>query len=131
MTPEEMGAALGPGWEWYADVCWLHSEAVAVWNDNVVTVHDAETRCPTPEAAVAVAHLLVAAEQGAAGGDVPRLCGEDCATEREMAYAHGRDEERAAVVAWLRDYHGHGAIASSVERAEHWADHTCADEGAT
>jgi len=31
-----------------------------------------------------------------------RLCGVDCATEREMAVENGRDEERAAVVAWLR-----------------------------
>jgi len=31
-----------------------------------------------------------------------RLCGVDCVTEREMAEALGRDEERAAVVAFLR-----------------------------
>lgn len=54
------------------------------------------------------------------GAPPPRLCGVDCATERDMAYAHGRDEERAAAVAFLAERAG-TAIANTIKRCEHRA----------
>lgn len=79
MTPEEVGRALGEGWRaleraqgwWLWDAGDLRvyplpadNEVPLVWwrGRNVV--------CPSPEHAVAVAHLLVSAEQVAGGAEV-------------------------------------------------------------
>lgn len=84
MTPEETGAALGPGWEFQATSVagrpawheWLHGAVVVTHrlsvDDWVVGLGGDEEGlgCATPEAAVAAAHLLVAAERVAAGARV-------------------------------------------------------------
>lgn len=60
------------------------------------------------------------------GDPTPESAAIDAATDQEMAYAQGRDEERAAVVAWLRrrsvdapDWRRLSAIATTLERGEH------------
>lgn len=92
MTPEEMGAALGAGWTWGTDP-WPSWRSETPWVE-VVSVpgfdpaipradtpwrvyvfggdgdSTCEVGCVTPEAAVAVADLLVAAERVAGGAAV-------------------------------------------------------------
>lgn len=54
--------------------------------------------------------------------EVARLRGDDAATEREMAYALGRDEERQLTVAWLSgcpDCETCHLAAEAIERGEH------------
>ena len=82
MTPEQITDALGTGWEQTEDRAeWWHGEHVAVgpypapdddrwWVDYCKDWAETRFDCPTPEAAVAVAHLLVAAERIAAGARV-------------------------------------------------------------
>ena len=84
MTPEEMGKALGAGWEPQRVEMGPGEPPTHHWQRGSVMVgnHDGEWwasansecsawfDCPTAEAAIAVAHLLVAAERIAAGAEV-------------------------------------------------------------
>ncbi len=76
-----MGAALGPGWGETVRAGWVRSsdevvlhvyETTAKWWVRWADSDDGHFAlvCRTPEAAVAVAHLLVAAERVAAGDEV-------------------------------------------------------------
>jgi protein-disulfide isomerase-like protein with CxxC motif len=49
------------------------------------------------------------------------------AEAQEAAYARGRDEERAAVVALLEKDHG-TMVANRIRRGEHWAGHECSGD---
>ena len=75
MTPEEMGKALGPGWARTRHHVWTRDGRLRiVWYPASLAVIQDGTlyKCMTPEVAVAVAHLLVAAERIAAGAEVAR-----------------------------------------------------------
>jgi len=85
MTPEKMTDALGPEWKEEEDE---RESELPAWRHGAWEVADCPFEgwvvrarrgpvglppgwaCPTPEAAVAVAHLLVAAERVAAGAEV-------------------------------------------------------------
>ena len=74
MTPEQITDALGPDWNNFDTDRWSHPLNLQVLPQEggraVLRDWSEEWPCPTPEAAVAVAQLLVAAERIAAGARV-------------------------------------------------------------
>lgn len=82
MTPEEMGVALGSGWEpgdfepgaWVATETMVTVEPMTNGRYDVIAWSKSGEHvpysCSTPEAAVATAHLLVAAERVSGGAEV-------------------------------------------------------------
>ena len=105
MTPEEMTAALGVGWErlndWAISPVWVESRGAVevclfdgVWRVSLLDEDrdEATLLCVSGEAAVAVAGLLVAAEWIAAGTEVA------IPEPGDLRYAAGRVNQRPAVL---------------------------------